>query len=162
MGNTDLTESAEDGLISDSRHSEKYVEHPSRVGTKRRRIGEGSLYPLTSLSPRWEGRKQHGISRFRALRPALARRGRAVESGALVSFIVETLLDPPPSQPLPGLEVIPADLELGLARGEVTASIDGLAGVDGATGRLVPHFTLAASHSSAPGVAFHAALFPWA
>jgi len=57
--------------------------------------------------------------------------GRAVECGAGVSFIVETLLDPPPSQPLLGLEVIPADLELGLARGEVTASIDGLAGVDG-------------------------------
>ena len=50
--------------------------------------------------------------------------GGAVECGAGVSFIVETLLDPPPSQPLLGLEVVAADLELGLARGEVAASID--------------------------------------
>jgi len=60
--------------------------------------------------------------------------GRSVEGGAGVSFIVETLSNPPPSQPLLGLEVVAADLELGLARGEITASINGLAGVDGAAG----------------------------
>jgi len=60
--------------------------------------------------------------------------GGAVESGAGVSFIVETLLNPPPSQPLLGLDVILADLKLGLARGEVAASIDGLAGINGAAG----------------------------
>lgn len=59
---------------------------------------------------------------------------RSVEGGAGVSFVVETLLDPPPYQPLPGPEVIAADLEQGLELGESATDIDGLAGVDGAAG----------------------------
>ncbi|MBW1982721.1 MAG: transposase [Deltaproteobacteria bacterium] len=64
---------------------------------------------------------------------------KALECGAIkcragVSSVVETFFDPPPPQPLLGLEVIARDFQLGLARGEVATSIDGLTSVNGATG----------------------------